>query len=477
MDRCFDCQPDNSESRLRRACLRLIQMTPCTTRIVGVIAFTLFTIASPRSYAAAASAPGAPEHGEYKSADTPGKFLRASVVGAGDVTGNGIADFFIGQPAYSSPIENRGRVELRDGQTGKLVWARYGESRNSRFGEYLSSIGDIDGDGVVDLVTVRRSMGAPVLTVLSGKTGLTRSEIQDQTESTSGLAICRLADVDGDGVEDFAVRYLRFRGDDELLRKGTLVVYSGATLTELYRVPADLAFPIRTGQFHIGSGKSICRFSDMNADGIPDILVGGYMKELETAILSGRDGKVIRSFTGNPHHFGGGGVHGWAVCSISDVDRDGLDDFAIGSPAARVVVYSSGSGELLYSIYDKTASNIGFGDSLARLADLDGDQVDDLVIGSFSSGRHMGPYHAVIVSGRTGTVLERFHERDPIASADEELGETNSYAFVTASGMGAARVRNPVSEKLIDAWIYFPHTGDVVGVTRFGKEIWRVVIE
>jgi hypothetical protein len=78
------------------------------------------------------------------------------------------------------------------------------------FGSQLLELRDFDGDGLRDvLVTMPQAFSEVPAVVLSGKTGgvLARVDLRDVPGSLShvGNAVCALRDVDGDGVDDFAI--------------------------------------------------------------------------------------------------------------------------------------------------------------------------------------------------------------------------------------------------------------------------------
>jgi len=73
-----------------------------------------------------------------------------SVAGAGDVNADGHADFLVGAPLDGYPSA-RGRVELRDGQTGAVLASYAGQPLASALGYDVAGAGDLDGDGRDDV--------------------------------------------------------------------------------------------------------------------------------------------------------------------------------------------------------------------------------------------------------------------------------------------------------------------------------------
>ena len=142
-------------------------------------------------------------------------------------------------------------------------------------------------------------------------------------------------------------------------------------------------------------GFAVSELEDQNGDGKWEILVG----------MPGDDGngldagRVFLWFGGDQlalspdFDFGGhnGEKFGWAVVRIGDVDDDGIGDFAVGAPLAddagtdngRVYVYRSRTGlGTQDEILEGPAMTGQFGYSLSAAGDLDGDGVDDLLVGA-----------------------------------------------------------------------------------------------
>jgi hypothetical protein len=76
---------------------------------------------------------------------------------AGDVDGDGYADFLIGADEHDvGALDRAGRVFLYYGDpvTGNITlgWTDYGTMNNGRFGHDVGSAGDVNGDGLLDLI-------------------------------------------------------------------------------------------------------------------------------------------------------------------------------------------------------------------------------------------------------------------------------------------------------------------------------------
>jgi RHS repeat-associated protein len=76
---------------------------------------------------------------------------------AGDVDGDGYADFLIGADEHDvGALDRAGRIFLYYGDpvTGNITlgWTDYGTMNNGRFGHDVGSAGDVNGDGLLDLI-------------------------------------------------------------------------------------------------------------------------------------------------------------------------------------------------------------------------------------------------------------------------------------------------------------------------------------
>lgn len=117
---------------------------------------------------------------------------------------------------------------------------------------------------------------------------------------------------------------------------------------------------------------------------------------------------------------------GAAAAALGDVNNDGHDDFAISATGAvntggtttvagTVFVYSGATGLPIRTLTDNFAD---FGISLAAMADINGDSVLDLIVGSprFDDGTSgsLGPKGAAYVySGATGLLLRTYVGQRP----------------------------------------------------------------
>jgi hypothetical protein len=113
-------------------------------------------------------------------------------------------------------------------------------------------------------------------------------------------------------------------------------------------------------------------------------------------------------------------LFGNSLCSLGDVDGDGLPDFAAGDPDPMsfdvhgVDIVSGGTGAIIHELRSSVYAR-QFGESVASIPDLDGDGCADLVVGAPLYGPHAGSLEpfAELVSTDTGDTLLTVTMDDP----------------------------------------------------------------
>jgi FG-GAP repeat protein len=188
-----------------------------------------------------------------------------------------------------------------------------------------------------------------------------------------GSAVARIGDVDSDGCEDFIV------GEPNATWGG--VAGTGFFRLESGRSGAEIIY--YNGNYASNLGAAVAGRIDLDGDGHLDILIGAPLDN--SAAYQG--GAV---FGYSPHKgtfpiawYGivPGGGFGSSVRSLEgDVDGDGVDDFIVGSPGNDAAfVISSAGGVVLFS--NNGQNGAGFGTSVCRGGDLDNDGTVDYLVG------------------------------------------------------------------------------------------------
>ncbi|MBZ0253800.1 MAG: integrin alpha [Candidatus Methylomirabilis sp.] len=190
----------------------------------------------------------------------------------------------------------------------------------------MTGIGDIDQDGVPDLVignpafsTFNRYPGSVFL--YSGRTGdnIPGPSMDGEHDlSLFGVTVAATTDLDGDGLADFFVGASNYT-TTEADSLGKVYAFSSATRLPIWT---------RVGpQPHNALGGHIAVVGDASGDGVPDLVVGSGAPlafpegTADAAVLSGADGSVVRLLRAKP------GVNGLdTLHAVADYDGDGCTD-------------------------------------------------------------------------------------------------------------------------------------------------------
>lgn len=193
---------------------------------------------------------------------------------AGDVNGDGHADFFIGVPFGDFGATNTGGVRVYSGVDGTLIGSYFGQAAGAELGDRVSGGADIDGDGFVDLIvgspgddtTATNAGAAHVLTfAAAAKYGVNPSS-PTQTLQTSFIRGSGGAELQGTllttGIDPFATTIIAasaLPGNStiaatEVLIDSTpgtyLAVFTGADAFGQVGVPLNLRQPAIAGQVY-----------------------------------------------------------------------------------------------------------------------------------------------------------------------------------------------------------------------------------
>lgn len=134
-------------------------------------------------------------------------FLGVTVSGAGDTNGDGIPDMIVGARGDSGP----GYARVFSGKDGSFLHTFHGDSDIERFGRSVSGAGDVNGDGLGDLIVgaswyFAAGMESGAARVFSGLDGSILGTLYGWEEfSRFGEAVSGAGDVDGDGFADVII--------------------------------------------------------------------------------------------------------------------------------------------------------------------------------------------------------------------------------------------------------------------------------
>ncbi|MHC4690272.1 MAG: integrin alpha [Planctomycetota bacterium] len=300
-----------------------------------------------------------------------------------------------------------------------------------QFGLNICTIGDLDDDGIEDLAVTAHldddggtDRGAVwILFLNSDGTVKSHQKISDtQGDFTGslddydrfGVSVARLGDFDSDGIEDIVVG--AHSDDDGGNGHGAvwlLFLNTDGTVKNHQKI-SDTQGGF-TGILHTKDwfGRSVCSLGDLDGDDVNDIAVGafndddgGFRLGSVWILFLNPDGTVKihqkisqtqGNFTGT---LGAEGRFGTSVCSMGDLDDDGVTDMAVGAYFDSDGGNSTGSTWIIFLNSDGTVKDNQkisatkgnftgpldpgdtFGMGVSSPGDIDGDGVEDLIVGA-----------------------------------------------------------------------------------------------
>jgi hypothetical protein len=257
----------------------------------------------------------------------------------------------LGAPGGKNPLaQATGWVRVNSGLNAGTLAIFYGQTAGEDFGHQACVIGDWNGDTVPDIaasapgyVVNGESIGR--VDVRSGADGSTLASWTGVHDGEAfGWSLARIGDVNGDGREDLAIGA---PGDDAPGRVLVKLAGSGRAWFELTgQDPAE------------GLGTSLARTSDVDEDGVLDLIAGGPSAQDggHARVYSGKTGQVLWATmsASNP-----GDAFGAAVIEVGDVDGDGWTELAVGAIGDDGNGVDSGSVRLVSAVV--VQPDLGFG--------------------------------------------------------------------------------------------------------------------
>ncbi len=333
----------------------------------------------------------------------------------------------------------------------------------------LDIIEDINGDGYQDVI-VGTTGGDRSIRAISGKDG-TSIWIHDTHEYGSGGWVyqvnCRF-DYNGDGYTDV----LAATGDDAS-DTGPKRVYCLDGLTGLSIWERFIGGPV----------FSVIGIEDCTGDGQPDVLAGASDEGETTGYayaINGATGNIIWTYTTT-------GTSVWALEQLNDINEDGIKDVIIGdfsghfyyldsTNGAELHTGSIGAAFILQLIKLDDVNGDGYSDiavahsssstvqvidgysgtfvwshsvadqpwNASRIADVSGDGINDLIVGTLYSNNY-----AYFLNGVDGSELESIYVGTPVdaiaaipdidgnGSMEMVVGDRNGWVYCYSGGFDA----------------------------------------
>ena len=393
--------------------------------------------------------------------DVNGDGIDDVIIGAGgtdlDNTSNSGSGYVIfgSDSGFPHPLN----LAAIDGDNGFVI---NGETTDDYAGEVLNGMGDINNDGFDDVIVavpdadsngnsatgrvyvVYGSADGPVhpfsLAHIDGDNGFVINGVNESDYLASALSSA--GDINGDAIDDFvlAASSAAPNGND---RAGVSYVIFGSNngFTHPYSLSSlngDNGFVINGVNENDRSGRSVSAAGDVNDDGFGDLIIGAPFTDLNghadygsSYVIFGSDSTFpsplnLSTIDGDNGFIINGLAHGdrlgTSVSAAGDINDDGIDDVVIGAPwtkpdgatrtGSAYVVF--GSDKEIPHPFDLSSidgsngviiigdsENDDFGESVSAAGDVNGDGINDVIIGAFRdfSGQ-AGSAYAIL--GRRG---------------------------------------------------------------------------
>lgn len=407
-----------------------------------------------------------------------------SVSSAGDINGDGFDDLIVGAYRADPNGNMSGSSYVVFGKSGGFAatvnlatltgingFRLDGlKNRDATTGGYsagysIASAGDINGDGLSDLLigsyrSNQAGKGAGSTHVVFGKEDGFASAIQLSSldgedgfrldggivKGRSGRAVASAGDINGDGYDDIVIGAFLAdppRGSGPTSGSSYVVFGTDSSFPAILNMSAlngRNGFRIDGAKIQERSGVSVDGAGDVNGDGFDDVIIGAYYSNnsgensgasyVVFGKASGFASVINLSTLNGDNGFRIDGVSqydmsGRSVSAAGDVNGDGFDDLLIGAPGARPNGQDSGASYIVYghkpdtpvvrkgNAADQTLAGGDFADTLRGLAGNDhlyGHGGNDKISGGGGSDRAEGEDGNDTLSGGAG--------RDKLAGGD-----------------------------------------------------------
>jgi len=374
--------------------------------------------------------------GDYQLVDFPIAFTGGmeteeaghSAAPAGDVDGDGLDDMLISGYRNDDPERDVGRiyVVLGSSLTGSGVRSLsgaditfVGEATDNRLGHSIGAGGDMDGDGVGELLMgsyghASQGMNTGKVYIVPGNSlsvGMERTVgteeymyLGEAEEDAAGHAIRTAFDVDGDGLQDAAVG-ARVNGTGAFEGgKGYVILGASLGAPGEVRSLADADYGYY-GTMEAGwLGYQATGAGDVDGDGLGDVMYGAHTSDnhrgrvyliygasMGPSLQAADEADVIFEGQGWSDHAGR------SIAPAGEVDGDGRADLLIGARNAgdrigrAYLILGESVSEGVIELGDADMRFIGearedeAGYTVSSAGDVNGDGLDDILVASWQA--------------------------------------------------------------------------------------------
>jgi hypothetical protein len=335
-----------------------------------------------------------------------------SVASAGDVNGDGFGDLVVGAPGAGAQSGGNVYVYLggADGISKSAISLFQTAPYAYALGTSVAGAGDVNGDGYADIILASGNTNEQIYVSLGGPNGPGAPTVFIKGFAYQGVAAA--GDVNGDGYADVVVGPF-----DSPASAGTAYLYLGGPsgLSQTAITLAGPGAPPGSKTPFFSSYGAVAGAGDVNGDGYADVVVGAEGVNAAYVYLGGANGPSSSPFTlvGPGASMGQFGV---SVAGAGDVNGDGFADIVVGAifenqstglGAAYVFLGTrNGPSSTPVSLVDPGAPLLAdagveydlFGAAVGGGADVNGDTLDDIVVGAYDINR------SYVFLGRAGGV-------------------------------------------------------------------------
>ncbi|RYF89644.1 MAG: hypothetical protein EON95_18420, partial [Caulobacteraceae bacterium] len=402
-----------------------------------------------------------------------------SVASAGDVNGDGIDDLVIGARHANPNGVYSGSSYVVFGKTasfgpsislaslnGGNGFRIDGAAAGDQSGHSVASAGDVNGDGIDDLIVSARLAdpngssnagvsyvvfgsddGFPEVLNLSDLNGVNGFSISGEAQSDwSGISVSSAGDINGDGISDVLIGAMLADPNGVGGAGAGYVVFGRNTVLEgdfasnlnLSALDGTNGFRINGVAAADSTGFSVSSAGDVNDDGFDDVILGARTADVNgvssgaSYVVYGSDAGFADELNLTDLNLGSlNGLNGFRIIgeaeadqsgnwvdSAGDINGDGFDDLIVAtrdagpngaySGVTYIVFGAAASVGASFSLSSLNGTN-GFqvngvaaddrsGRSAAAAGDVNGDGIDDLIIGALGANQETGASY--IIYGR-----------------------------------------------------------------------------